>query len=201
MDLHPRTQRRLDRIKEKVDILTLLEGFGFPIRADMDREQQFQCRMHGSGQDNKPSARVYPETHSWYCWGCQKSRDAVSTVREQLGLGFMDAVKWLETKFALPTLSFREGEAYERKETADEVVAKSLRHDRTFEDDAKVVRGILDMVTEDRALGLDRVTAFWEAYDRVVHLVTGKGQSLPEVKGRVALEKVKERLMAEITGA
>ncbi len=201
MDLHPRTQRRLDRIKEKVDILTLLEGFGFPVRADMDREQQFQCRMHGSGQDNKPSARVYPETHSWYCWGCQKSRDAVSTAREQLGLGFMEAVKWLESKFSLPAMSYQDGDAYERKATVGEVIAESLRTDRTFEDDAKRVHKALSTVTIEREIPLARMTAFWEAYDRVVYLVTGKGQSLPESEGRVALEKVRSRVMAEIKGA
>lgn len=201
MDLNPRTQRRLDRIKAEVDILVLLEGFGFQVRGDMDREQQFPCRMHGSGEDNKPSARVYPETHSWYCWGCQKSRDAVSTVREQTSLGFMEAIGWLEQKFSLPALAFQDGDAYERKETAAEVVAKSLRQDRSFEDDAKIVSSILDMVTEDRILSLGRTTAFWEAFDRVSFLVNGKGQSLPEPQGRAALEKIRVRVMAEIKGA
>ena len=201
MDLNPRTQRRLDRIKEKVDILALLEEFGFNVRTDMDREQQFPCRMHGSGQDNKPSARVYPETHSWYCWGCQKSRDAVSTVREQTGAGFMDALKWLETKFALPTMGYQDGDAYERKATPGEVITKSLRHDRTFADTAKVVSTLLDAVTEERILPLDRTTAFWEAFDRVVFLVNGKGQSLPEPQGQAALEKVRSRVKAEMAGA
>ena len=200
MDLNPRTQRRLDRIKEEVDILALLEGFGFRVRAGMDREQQFQCSLHGDGSDNKPSARAYPETNSWHCWACQKSRDAVSTVREVNNLGFMDAIKWLESKFSLPPMSYEEGDnaGYKREKDRREVVEEALNNDRTFEQDAHVVSSILEMVTTDKLLPLARVTAYWDAFDRINYLVNGKGQSLPEVKGRVALKKVQTRVMEEI---
>jgi hypothetical protein len=207
MKLNPRTQRRLDRIKDKVDILALLEEFGFQVRADMDREQQFQCRLHGSGQDNKPSARVYPETSSWNCWACQKSRDAVSTAREVLNLGFMDAIKWLEAKHKLPPMSYEAGDnaGYQKEKDRREVVEEALvdpldQDHRTFEDDARVLRAILDMVTEEKQLSLARVTAYWDAFDRVVFFVQGKGQDLPEAKGRVALGTIKSRVMEEIKG-
>jgi hypothetical protein len=203
MDLNPRTQRRLERIKDEVDILSLLEEFGFHVRGDMDREQQFSCRLHGDGRDSRPSARVYPETQSWHCWACQKSRDAVSTVREVHNLGFMEAVKWLEGKYGLPELPFLPGDTVYRPKAADTVVEEALaplQQGRTFEQDAKVVGGLIDMATSDRMLSLERTTAFWDAFDRVVYLVTGKGQSLPEVQGRVALEKIRTRIMAEIKG-
>lgn len=59
---------RADRIREKIPIVQLLEDFGYGVRASGgDREQQFSCNLHGDGQDNKPSARVYPDSDSWYC--------------------------------------------------------------------------------------------------------------------------------------
>lgn len=198
MDLDPRTQSRLDRIKAEVDILSLLEGFGFHVRGDMDREQQFPCKLHGDGSDMKPSARVYPETHSWYCWGCQKSRDAVSTVREAMNLGFIEAIKWLEDRHNLPALPYV---PVERPKGADQVVAEALlRPDKSFEDDAKRVHTLLDALTEERDLPLERATAFWDAYDRIVYMVTGKGQHLPEAKGRVGLERIRTRILEEVRG-
>jgi hypothetical protein len=203
MELDPRTQRRLERIKEEVDILALLEDFGFHVRADMDREQQFSCRLHGDGRDSRPSARVYPETHSWYCWACQKSRDAVSTVREIQNISFMEAVKWLEAKNQLPDMPFEAGDTVYRPKAADAVVAEvlaPLSKERTFEQDAKALHSILEMVTEDRILPLSRITAYWEAFDRILYYVQGKGQAMSEHQGRVALEKVKGRVMAEVRG-
>jgi len=137
-------------------------------------------------------------------------------VREQLGLGFMEAIKWLEQRFALPPLPFQEGDAWERPESAEDIVAKQakaptpeqraeagdgLLSDKTFEEAAKIVSGILDMVTEDRILALSRATAYWEAFDRVLYMVTGKGKSLNEDQGVKALEKIRNRVMAEIRGA
>jgi len=107
MSTNPRNQRRIERIHEQVDILKLLGDYGYPVRPDMDREQQFSCNMHGDGNDLKPSARVYPENNSWYCWACGKTRDAIETVREKEGLGFMEALKWLEGRFGLEPLPFR----------------------------------------------------------------------------------------------
>lgn len=62
-----RNERRRDRIKEQVPILDLLARYGYMIEPGYNGEQQFRCDLHGSGQDNKPSARAYPESNSTYC--------------------------------------------------------------------------------------------------------------------------------------
>lgn len=62
-----RARRRADRINEEVSILDVLASYGYQIHTAYDGEQQFRCDLHGSGQDNKPSARVYPDSNSTYC--------------------------------------------------------------------------------------------------------------------------------------
>lgn len=63
-----RAKAAADRIRELVPILEVLVTYNYRVRADGgEREQQFQCDLHGTGKDNKPSARVYPESNSWYC--------------------------------------------------------------------------------------------------------------------------------------
>ena len=60
--------KRAARIREEIPITAVLADYGYDVRDDGgDREQQFPCNMHGDGYDVKPSARVYPESASWYC--------------------------------------------------------------------------------------------------------------------------------------
>lgn len=67
MTLRPRTQKRIERIRQEIGILDLLEDLGYQVRAGDDREQQFPCNLHGDGNDGTPSARAYPDSNGWYC--------------------------------------------------------------------------------------------------------------------------------------
>lgn len=53
-----------------------------------------------SGHDIKtPSLHFYEESNSWKCFGsCGKSGDTILLVQEVLGLGFIEAVDWIEGK-------------------------------------------------------------------------------------------------------
>lgn len=195
---NPRIAARVTRIKSTVSILRVLGDFGYQVRDDGgDREQQFACDLHGDGRDNSPSARVFPygdEPH-WYCFACGVSRDAIETVRAKQGLGFMEAIRFLEQRYGLPTLPF-DG-SYQRPETAYEGVLKGLRHDKTFEDDVGQVRTLLDNMTKDQELPMLVTLAFWEAFDKVVWMVTDE-KALPKMSerlGREALEKIRVRLI------
>ena len=80
MSENPRAQR----IKELIPIEQVLSDYGYAVHSDLgEREQQFSCDLHGDGSDNRPSARVYPETSSWYCFACSKARDAIATAQEK----------------------------------------------------------------------------------------------------------------------
>jgi len=193
---------RADRIREEIPIVQVLEDFGYNVRIEGgDREQQFPCDLHGDGHDLKPSARVYPDSESFYCFGCDVTRDAIATVQAVEGLEFWDAIKWLETKYGLPPMRW---EGPREKPTIDSVIA-GLRHDRTFEDDLGRAYARLDRVTQDRALRLEELLAFWEATDKVAwHVQGSKGQGdgpWSEKQGRAVLAKLQERVLKALGGS
>lgn len=192
-----RAKQRADRIREKIDIAEVLADYGYFVHAEYGGEEQFRCDLHGDGQDNKPSARVYPESNSWYCFACGRSRDAVETVREKEGLGFWDAVKLLESKYNLPYLPWDDSYAdddYERKEDvapADEQLADILDSGKSYEDEKKTTYRFLEMFTEDRELDMKSILGLWEAYDMVTHLVYEEVK--PESWGKTEMLKIRAK--------
>jgi hypothetical protein len=188
-------QARADRIREEVAITAVLEDLGYHVRGDADwREQQFSCNLHGDGFDNKPSARVYPETASWYCFACDLSRDAIATVQANNGLEFWPAVKWIEAKYGLPPLKW---DGPKKVSTLDEVMS-SLRMDKTFDDDLARAVERMDRLTKEKALPLRKILSFWEAMDKVVYNVRGpkgKGGPWSEKEGRAVLAKLQQHIL------
>ncbi len=70
---------RIEVIHERVTAHDVLRRFGVNLRYGEDHEEQFSCPFHG--QDNKPSARVYPASvrgpsHAW-CFVCQERWDVL----------------------------------------------------------------------------------------------------------------------------
>ena len=53
------------------------------------------CPFHS---DKTPSFNVNPELGFWHCFGCQKSGDAITFVRETQGLDFREAVESLASR-------------------------------------------------------------------------------------------------------
>ena len=45
--------------------------------------------------------RAFIYTDNYHCFGCGAHGDAISFVREQQGLGFIDALKWLSKKYGI----------------------------------------------------------------------------------------------------
>ena len=190
---HQRARDSASRANTAINIIRLLGGYGFDIRDDGgDREQQFSCDMHGDGHDNKPSARVYPDSNSWYCFACSKSRDAIQTVREREGLSFWDAVRKLEKAAGLQPLP--DDYTGTPEVTLAEGIVASLRRDKTFADDCSMFDSLLSGITEDRQLAMDVVLPFWEAFDGLVYKVDK--EEVPEHKARVALEKLRLKVLA-----
>lgn len=91
---------RIANLKAHVSFAEVLRSEGIDIWAD--RETQFSCPLHGTGQDRTPSARYYPHTDSTYCFTCQKARDVVSWTQERKNMSYLEAVKLLEAAYHVP---------------------------------------------------------------------------------------------------
>jgi len=195
-----RTKRRIAQIKEMVPIAQILSDYGYPVRTDgEDREEQFPCDLHGDGHDNKPSARMYPETGSFYCFACGVSRDAVDLVKEKEGLNFGEALKHLEVQYDLPYISWEEGDYETVQKPEDEIQALLKYPERTFADDLRVFLSVITGETQDRSLPMRVAASFWEGADQVAHLV--EKELLSEIKGRAVMQNMLERLHKAIKEA
>lgn len=150
----------------------MLAGYGYRVQPEAEREQQFSCDLHGDGTDQKPSARMYPGTNSWYCWACARSRDAIQTVREKEGLDFPQALDKLEKDHGLPPLPWEDGD-HESKPR--DVVADIL--DAPYTDPVRTrCEKIIRAITLERSEPLPRVLKLWEVFDRAKVLESGGDQ-------------------------
>jgi hypothetical protein len=195
-----RLKDSVKRINETVSIVQILSTLGFDVREDAgDREQQFRCDLHGSGHDDTPSARVYPDSNSWYCFGCGVTRDAIETLQVKQGVAFWAAIKMLEAAHGLDPLPI-DYDADEQGQGALAEVRDNLASYTTFADEETRTRASLEAMTSDRELPLDRLLSFWEGFDKAVFMVRGPrgdGGVWGETKGRKVLAGLRDR-MAEV---
>ena len=57
------------------------------------------CPFHN---EKTPSFTVYPDTQSFYCFGCGAAGDAITFVRKINNLGYVEAVKQLAARAGMP---------------------------------------------------------------------------------------------------
>lgn len=164
-----RAKKRADQIRALTEITRVLSDYGYNVNPDSgDREQQFQCDLHGDGNDGTPSARAYPASNSWYCFACGRTRDAIQTCREKEGFDFWTAVKTLERRYRLPEVPWDdEGDTIEQS-IADKV-RRTLSAGVTREDLLKRIERRIELAVRDREVPLDVLLKAWEDYDRVVY--------------------------------
>jgi DNA primase len=186
-----RAQRAAERIREEIPILDVLVDYGYAVHPDGgDREQQFSCDLHGDGSDTKPSARVYPDSASWFCFACGRTRDAIATVREKEGVSFWKAVRGLESRFGLPPLPWEPSE----QETAPQTtlrVREALDQSVSYTEHARRVSRFLENLCEERSCRPPQAAAFWEVFDKVEYLVSKS--EMKEADAIRTLNKILER--------
>ncbi|MFN8050530.1 MAG: DNA primase [Acidimicrobiales bacterium] len=110
------------------------------------------CPFHN---EKSPSFSVNGQEGLYYCFGCQKSGDVITFVREIEHLDFAAAVEWLAGKagIALTYTDKDEGAGRQRRKRLHEVMARSVEwyHQRLLTGpDAGAARGYL------RSRGFDR---------------------------------------------
>jgi len=89
------------------------------------RNWMARCPLHG---ERTPSLSVSPEKGVYYCFGCQRSGDAITFVQEIDGLDFVGAVESLAGRYGIQLryTSAGEGQRRGRKKALQEAVAKAV---------------------------------------------------------------------------
>lgn len=194
------TKRRIDRIKQDLPITQVLHDLGYKVRSDAgNREQQFSCDLHGSGRDQKPSARVYPGSNAYYCFACDRVRDSIALVREKNGLGFMEALQFLEKKYNFPALPWEDDEdQVPEKPSALTEISQRIAKAQTYKEAHRNLVGLLDMMTVDRSVPMDDLLPFWEGLDHLTYKVTK--EELTEAKGIAACAVLWDRIVPLLYG-
>ena len=81
----------IDAIKRRNPIEAVVTGHGVDLRPS-GAHLVGRCPFH---QDEHPSLVVYPETSSFFCFGCQIGGDVIDFVRRADGLSFREALERL----------------------------------------------------------------------------------------------------------
>lgn len=160
---------RAKRIRDHIPIVPFLSDLGYDIHPEMgDYEQQFSCDLHGDGQDNKPSARLYPQTQSWYCFACSKNRDVIRTVMDREGLSFSEACMKLEKLAGLSHPRFDVNPEPKPVNPFEVTVAD------TFQDTQREIERLIHGVQKVEMLPLNTLFLLWEVHDMVCWHVYSK---------------------------
>lgn len=90
----PSDRRAVDvaRVKREHPIERVIGARGVVLRR-RGRRLVGHCPFH---DDEHPSLIVYPETESFYCFGCRTGGDVITFVRRMEGLSFLDAIAQLD---------------------------------------------------------------------------------------------------------
>ncbi len=61
-----------DKIKEQISIVELVQSYGYEIKNNM-----IKCPFHA---DKTPSMKLYPDTNTFFCFGCNQNGDTIKFV-------------------------------------------------------------------------------------------------------------------------
>jgi len=85
-------------VKSAVDIVDVFERRGV-VLSKTGKTWKGLCCFH---DDHSPSLTVYPQTQSFYCFGCHLGGDAIEVVKLLDNVSFSDAVRELGHDYGVP---------------------------------------------------------------------------------------------------
>lgn len=111
------------KVRSSADLVALI-GEHTEIKRS-GRQWMARCPMHG---ERTPSLSVSPEKGVYYCFGCQRSGDAITFVQEMDNLDFAGAVESLAGRYGIQLryTSANEGSRRQRKRTLLDAVEKAV---------------------------------------------------------------------------
>jgi hypothetical protein len=171
-----RAKDSADRIRSEVPIIRVLYDYGYEVSPDgEDREQQFSCDLHGDGSDSKPSARVYPDSASFHCFACGRSRDVITLVREKEGIDFWPAIKKLESTYGLKPLPWSGDDSSTEKATrttleslAESNFGSGIKSE-TVETKFVRIKSMISNAYLERQVPPSVCAELWSMYDKAKH--------------------------------
>lgn len=187
MALTPRLRKRIWRANLAVSMAQLMMKLGYQVTM-ADAEQQFCCELHGA--DRKPSARLYPRTNSTYCWACHKPRKPVDLIQEHENVSLEAAVTILEEMFDLPSIPLIEEHAEEPLTFEDA--------GPTMDDDVERTERLLNTLTRERTLSMDRTLWAWERFDQT--LTMAEREEITQEVAQAVLCGLRERVLNDVRG-
>ena len=189
--------KRVENIKSQLKVSDVLVHYGVDIRT-VDREFQYPCPLHGDGQDNSYSARLYPDNDNGsggtYCFACHKSRDAIQWVMDKEGLpSFGKTLSFIESAFHIDNVpkSVYSGEQSGPRlaQPLDKPKPKNTDRQQLEAAVTAVERSLTRLLKERReVVGMDKAARLYFMLDAVQFSLKEEGSDvakLKEVTGKV----------------
>lgn len=115
----------LDELKSANDIVSVVSGYANLKK--QGKNQQCLCPFHS---EKSPSCTVFPDTQSFYCFGCGAGGDVITFIMKIENLSYLEAVKFLCEKsgISMPEDSRSENPEIKLKTKIYEINRESARY-------------------------------------------------------------------------
>lgn len=123
-------------IKEKVDVVALLELYGFEKIEDDGEWVKAICQFH---DDTNPSFAMKKSDTSFHCWSCKVSGDAIKLVMDLDGVEFKSALSKLAIMAGYNLNSTKPDLEYVKKRWATDIKKTHVNADPLITDDRLIL--------------------------------------------------------------
>lgn len=171
----------LNQIKSNIDICDVVESNGVNL-SRVGRNYKALCPFHS---EKSPSFIVYPNTQSFYCFGCQVGGDAITFLMKNNNYEYVEALKYLADMAGVTfSLENNDDVYYKKKTTTLNINKKIARHffDNLFLETSKHAlqylknRGLNEAVIKKFGLGFSV-----NSFDDCVNFLKSQGFSESEI--------------------
>lgn len=140
------------KVREHASVEGVLDMLGVEVQPD----GQLSCPSP-THPDRHPSARVYADTRKVHCFGCGSTWDVIGLVQMMQGLGFSEAVAFLE-------------QAFDITEATDAGLVRSVLARAPAGNHAGLMDAVRDTILRARTrMTVLQYARLWRAYDTTRH--------------------------------